>query len=279
MNWWQALILGIVEGITEYLPISSTGHLLVTQRLMGILQSTEADAFALCIQGGAIAAVLGLYRERVLGAFKGIVGKDADGKKLAFNLVAAFVPAVIIVLPLQKIIKKHLFGGNDWGLWPIIGAWLVGGIAILVVNAYREKRKQSDQPRLDLNQLTIKAAALIGVCQCVAAWPGTSRSLATIVGGILVGLSMQAAVEFSFLLGVLTLGAVTAKEGLEHGKLMLDTFGPIPLLIGFLSAWLSAAIAVKWMVGYLNKHGLNIFGYYRIAIAILVGAWVIFGQA
>ena len=108
-------------------------------------------------------------------------------------------------------------------------------------------------------------------------WPGTSRSLVTIVGGILVGLSMSAAVEFSFLLGVLTLTAATAKDALEHGREMLAAYGWLPLALGFVAAWLSAVLAVRWMVGYLNKHGLEVFGYYRIGLAIVVAALVLRG--
>jgi undecaprenyl-diphosphatase len=108
-------------------------------------------------------------------------------------------------------------------------------------------------------------------------WPGVSRSLVTIVGGILVGLSLPAAVEFAFLLGVVTLGAATAYDGLKHGQEMLEAFGPLPLFLGFLSAWISAVLAVKWMVAYLNKHGMQIFGYYRIALAVVVTALILGG--
>ncbi len=277
MTWWQALILGIVEGITEYLPISSTGHLLLTERALGIPQSNAADAFAICIQAGAIMAVLGLYRQRVFDMLAGLQGRNEAGRRLAINLVAAFTPAAALGLVLNKIIKKYLFAGDAWGLWPVISAWFVGGVAILAVNFYRSRRQATGAPRCGLDGLTVPLAVIIGVSQCLAMWPGTSRSLVTIVGGILVGLSMAAAVEFSFLLGVLTLSAATAKDAFEHGREMLAAYGWFSLGVGFVAAWIFAVLAVRWMVAYLNKHGLAIFGYYRIALAVIVAALVLRG--
>lgn len=277
MEWWQAIILGIVEGLTEYLPVSSTGHLLLTQRLLGIGSSTSADAFAICIQSGAILAVLGLYFGRVRQMTLGVLGRDREGLNLSINVLAAFLPAAIIGFALEKTIKRYLFG-EEFGLWPIVGAWFVGGVAILAVGAWLDRRRAESTPdRGRLVDLSVRAALIIGFIQCIAMWPGVSRSLVTIVGGLLVGLSLPAAVEFSFLLGLLTLTAATAYDGLKYGREMLDAFGALPLLLGLLAAWVSAFLAVKWMVGYLNRHGLAIFGYYRIAIAIVVAALILAG--
>lgn len=270
MEWWQAVILGLVEGLTEYLPVSSTGHLLLAQRLLGIGASDTADAFAICIQVGAIIAVLGLYFSHVRKMALGVLGKNPEGLRLAINIIAAFLPAAICGLILEKPIKKYLFGGDAWGMWPIVAAWLVGGIAILAVSYWKSGQK-TGAPKLGLADLTWRMAIIIGLIQCVAMWPGVSRSLVTIVGGLLVGLSLPAAVEFSFLLGVLTLSAATAYDGLKHGREMLESFGPLALLLGLLAAWVSAVLAVRWMVSYLNTHGMQIFGYYRIALAIVVG--------
>src|SRR5207253_1829133 len=154
------------------------------------------DAYAICIQAGAIVAVLILYFARIKQMLRGLVGKDAAGMRLVINLVVAFLPAAIIGGLLGKKIKKYLFAP-----WPIVVALLVGGVAILVVT-YLKKRKSpaADAPvGLSLESLTWKHAALIGLIQCMAMWPGTSRSLVTIVGGLLVGLSITAALEFSFL--------------------------------------------------------------------------------
>lgn len=278
MDIFQAFILGIVEGLTEYLPVSSTGHLLLTQRLLGIESSTSADAFAICIQAGAIIAVLGLYRARVLQMTQGLLGRNPEGKRLALAIVAAFFPAAIIGLALERPIKFYLFGGDAWGLWPIVAAWFFGGIAILVVSGWRRHSGAIRQAGVDLNQLTLRMALIIGFAQCIAMWPGVSRSLLTIVGGLLVGLSLPAAVEFSFLLGVVTLGAATAYDALKHGQEMLATYGAAPLIVGFAAAWLSAVLAIKWMVGYLKSHGLEIFGWYRVGLAIIVAAWLLLGS-
>jgi undecaprenyl-diphosphatase len=277
MNWWQALVLGLVEGITEYLPVSSTGHLLLAQRLMGIGQSEAADAFAICIQAGAIVAVLGLYRRHVWQMLQGVLGRNPAGLRLLTNIVTAFLPALACGAVFEKLVKKYLFGGQEWGLWPIIAAWLVGGIAILAVAWRRRARSPANETGYTIEELTWKMALVIGASQCIAMWPGTSRSLVTIVGGMLVGLRMSAAVEFSFLLGVLTLTAATAKDAVEHGSEIVAAYGATEIVLGFLAAWVSAVLAVKWMVSYLNRHGLGIFGYYRIALAIVVAALVWFG--
>ena len=275
MDYYQALILGLVEGLTEYLPVSSTGHLLLAQRMMGIPSSTASDAFAICIQAGAILAVLGLYRQRVAQMTLGLLGRNETGRRLLLNLVSAFVPAALLGLLLEKPIKKYLFGGDEWGLWPVVAAWLVGGIAILAVSFARKRRGDSPSTGLDLDQLTVRMALVVGFAQCIAMWPGVSRSLITIVGGVLVGLSLPAAVELSFLLGVITLTAATAYDTIKHGPEMLATYGAVPLLIGFGSAWLSAVLAVQWMVGYLKSHGMEIFGWYRVALAIAVTVWLL----
>ncbi len=282
MEWWQSFILGLVEGITEYLPISSTGHLLVVQRFLGIESSDEADAFAICIQAGAILAVLGLYKNRIGRMTAGLFGRDPEGLRLTWALVAAFLPAAIIGLLLNDWIKAYLFGGEKWGLWPTVAAWFIGGVAILVVDRWRRARAprpdhEVGRKGLDLAHLTWRMALVIGGIQCLAMWPGVSRSLVTIVGGILVGLSLPAAVEFSFLLGVLTLSAATLYDGLKYGGAMVELFGWPVLFIGAFAAWFSAVLAVKWMVAYLNRHGLALFGWYRIAIALVVGGLIAAG--
>lgn len=276
MALWQAAVLGVVEGLTEYLPVSSTGHLLVAQKLMGLGGASEADAeaanaYAICIQAGAIVAVLGLYRRRVGQAFRGF-GGDRLGRRLQSNLLAGFVPAAIIGLALNDLIKSHLFGP-----WPVVVAWFVGGVVILAVAWRRRQRGASPRAGMTLDELTWRLALIIGFAQCIAMWPGVSRSLITIVGGVLVGLSLPAAVEFSFLLGVVTLGAATCYDALKHGPLMAEAYSPASLILGMALALASAAIAVKWMVAYLNKHSMAVFGYYRIAIAIAVAALLLAG--
>ena len=270
----QAVVLGLVEGLTEYLPVSSTGHLLLAEKILGIGEDPDqspaqreqtkeaADAYTICIQAGAILAVLWLYFGRVKQILRGVAGRDLAGRRLLFNVLAGFLPAVFLGLLFNKVIKTYLFGP-----WPVVVAWLVGGLAILAVS--RRNRTQSPEKRLgrQLDDMTWRMALIIGVAQCIAMWPGVSRSLVTIVGGLLVGLTMEAAVEFSFLLGVVTLGAATAYDTLKHGHLMLQTFDHVSLIVGVVVAFLAAVLSIKWMVRYLSRHGLAIFGYYRVLIA------------
>ena len=288
MEIWQAILLGIIEGITEYLPISSTGHLIVAQRLMGIgtlseVDKLSADAFAICIQGGAILAVLGLYYKHVIRMIKGVFGQDPEGLKLAIAILVGFIPAAVLGVLLNDIIEQNLFG-----MWPVIAAWIVGGIGIIWTVSWRRKNPPRGNGR-DILKLAWQSALFIGLLQCVAMWPGTSRSLMTICGGLIVGLSVKAAVEYSFLLGVLTLTAATAKKaiwsiegaGAQYEswfggtRLMWETYGPAPLTVGIIAAAISAAFAVKWLVTFLQSHGLQGFGYYRIFVGVTVGILVL----
>jgi undecaprenyl-diphosphatase len=269
MDWWQACILGLVEGITEYLPVSSTGHLILAQRALGLANDSASHAFAICIQSGAIAAVLGLYVARVKRIANGFLGRDRDGLRLGLLVGAAFVPAAVVGLLFEDKIEEYLFG-----LWPIVAAWFVGGLALLFVPRLRSGVASGG---LALEQLTLRSAVFIGIFQCLALWPGTSRSLATIAGGLVIGLSMTAAVEFSLLLGLVTLLAATAHKALQSGPEMLEQYGVLNLSLGFLVAAISAAAAVKWMVGYLKRHGMTLFGTYRIVLAIAVAIAIVAG--
>ncbi len=281
MTTGQAIVLGIVEGLTEYLPVSSTGHLLMAERIMNIGKNSElsaaeqennktaADAYAICIQAGAIIAVLGLYFRRVLQMVQGVLGRNPAGFRMFINVVVGFLPAAVIGLLFNSIIKTYLFGP-----WPVVAAWFVGGVAILAVCS-RQKGSTVKSGGYTLENLTWKMSLIIGIAQCIAMWPGVSRSLVTIVGGVLVGLSLPAAVEFSFLLGVVTLGAATCYDGLKHGEVMLQTFDPYSLAFGLFFAFVAAVFSIKWMVSYLNSHSLAIFGYYRVALALVTGGLLI----
>ncbi len=267
MEPWQAIVLGLVEGLTEYLPVSSTGHLLVTQRLMGLPQDEASNAFAIAIQLGAIVAVLGLYRARVASMAKGMVGRDADGAKLARLVIVAFLPAAVLGLLFDDLIESYLFGP-----WPIVVAWIVGGLVMIWVTVRRPSRDGKG-----LDTLDARAAFLVGLAQCVAMWPGVSRSFATILGGLLVGLSMTAAIELSFLLGLVTLGAATAYAIVRHGDVMLAAYGPLPLALGFLAALVSAVLSVRFMVAWLEKRSLALFAVWRLVAAAVVAVLVLGG--
>ena len=285
MTLGQAVVLGAVEGVTEYLPVSSTGHLLLAQRVMGIgkdvrglAQAAEqtkaaADAYAICIQAGAIIAVLGLYAGRVRQMILGVAGRDATGLRLLICIAGAFAPAAVFGFLLDDLIKRYLFG-----LWPVVAAWFAGGAAILLADRYQHFRGSAAWLEgKSLEQLGLKMALAIGLAQCIAMWPGVSRSLVTIVGGVVVGLSLPAAVEFSFLLGVVTLGAATGYDALKHGQDMLQMFPADSIFAGLVAAFVFAVLSIKWMVAYLSRHGMALFGYYRIALALVVGLFLAFG--
>jgi undecaprenyl-diphosphatase len=267
MEIWQALILGIVEGITEYLPVSSTGHLLVAQRLLGIEASAAANAYAIAIQAGAIVAVIGLYWSRCLQMLQGVLGRHPEGLGLLARLVVAFVPAAVLGLLFDEAIEARLFGP-----WPIVAAWSLGGVLILAL-----PRRFLSGGDGEMTTMAWSAAVLIGFAQCAALWPGTSRSLATILGGLLAGLSLASAVEFSFLLGLLTLGAATSYKALDEGPAMLNEYGVGAIAAGFAAAWISAVLAVRWMVSWLQRRGLRLFGWWRLGAALAVSLLILTG--
>lgn len=258
----HAIVLGLLEGITEFLPVSSTGHLLVAQRAMGLATSgagKEAlDAYAISIQAGAILAVVALYPRRISTIFGGVV-RAGDGRLLLFALAAAFAPAAAVGFVAGDAIQSRLFG-----VGPVSVAWIAGGLVILAVS----RTAWAEGGVRQLEQLTVRHATIIGVAQVAALWPGVSRSLTTIVAALLLGYSMRAAVEFSFLLGLLTLSAATGFAALKDGHLIVATYGTAVPLIGVLVAFVSALVAVRWMVSFLTRRGLGGFGWYRIAIGV-----------
>ncbi len=285
MTPWQAIILGLVEGITEYLPVSSTGHLIIAAWLLGLDRPPEVkeavDAFTIIVQGGAILAVLGLYWPRVLSMLRGLIGRDPIGRRLFVNLLVAFLPAVVLGLLLDDLIDAHLFRPI-----PVIIALAVGGVVLIGIrpwqqSLHRSQREGESEKFITIDQLSWKQSLLIGAMQCVAMIPGTSRSMMSILGGMVVGLRPREAAEFSFLLGLPTLGGACvyklAKEATRDGPSLVERLGGwTPVLLGIAVATVSAAVAVKWLVGYLSRHDMAIFGWYRIVLAIVL-AWLVFG--
>jgi undecaprenyl-diphosphatase len=299
----EAIILGLVEGITEFLPISSTGHLILATNLLGLddtpAQKEAMDAFNIVIQGGAILAVLGLYRARVWQMIRGLLGRDAVGLKLFFNILIAFLPAAIIGVMLEATIEKHLFSPI-----PVLSALAVGGVAMIFIGRWQRRFFHGAAPGngrgvegaiahvkpraavdahsyVDLDHLTWQRALIIGLMQCLAMWPGTSRSMVTIVGGMLVGMRPRHAAEFSFLLGLPTLTGACVYKGAKNlmgeGPDMIETLGIVPLIVGFITATVAAALAVKWLVAFLNKHGLAAFGWYRLVLCAVLGTMIYAG--
>jgi undecaprenyl-diphosphatase len=277
LTWWKAAVLGIVEGVTEYLPISSTGHLLIASRLLGLPDEqgsaglAAVNTYAIAIQFGAILAVAGLFWRRIRDMLLGIVGRSDDGRHLLITLVIAFLPAAILGAAFDHKIESALFGP-----WPVVAAWIIGGILILVLERAGKiptgRPTQSGQTLI--TAITYRQALIIGFAQCAALWPGTSRSLATIIGALLVGVAMPAAVEFSFLLGFATLSAATGFKLLTDGGTLVEQFGVINPLIGAAFAFVSAVLAIRWLIGYLEHHDLSIFAWYRF-IAAGFAVWLL----
>jgi undecaprenyl-diphosphatase len=268
----KAIVLGAVEGVTEYLPVSSTGHLLVVERLLDLGKGAQKDAmdsYTIVIQVGAILAVLGLFWRRFVLMFEGLLGRSREGRSTLVALVVAFIPAAAVGQLFGDTIKDKLLEP-----WPVVVAWAAGSLAIFAFVRWGGRLRATTD---SLGAITIQQAALIGVAQTLALWPGTSRSLVTILAGLAVGLDLLAAVEFSFLLGFLTLSAATGYELLTNGKVIYDTFGFWQPLIGIVVAGITAVASVKWMVSYLQRHSLAVFGWYRLGAGAVTAILLISG--
>ncbi len=270
MNLVQAAILGAVEGLTEFLPVSSTGHLILAAHAMGLYGEVMSD-FEIVIQAGALLAVLWLYRARVLEVLRGIARPRSPGGRLLLGLLAAFLPAAVLGLLLHHAIEKHLFGPL-----PVSAALFVGGVVMVIFE--RRRRERGATPAYDaVDQIPLRVAFLIGVFQCASLWPGTSRSMVTILGALLLGCSAVAAAEFSFLLALPTLGAATLYDFLKSREALLSgaAVGPAAMVVGLVAAAIVAAIAIRGFIRWLTRHGLEPFGWYRIVLglALLALLW------
>lgn len=260
-----AIILGIVEGLTEYLPVSSTGHLILVSQLLGET-SEAAKAFDIVIQLGAILAVVVHYR-RLLGArLAGLLRRDIAAIRLATALAVGFVPAAAIGFLFHKLIKEKLFGSI-----PVAIALFAGGVLMIVVERVRARKQIKGL--VGLEHVTPGRALVIGLGQCFSLWPGSSRSMCTIVAGQAAGLSTGTAAEFSFLLALPTLGAATVYEGLKSRHELASSVGGAPFWTGMLVSFLVAWGVIAVFIRYLQRRGLEPFGYYRIALSLVV-LWV-----
>jgi undecaprenyl-diphosphatase len=262
-----ALILGIVEGLTEFLPVSSTGHLIVAGSFLGYT-GERAKVFEIVIQAGAILAVCWEFRARLIGAITGL-GNNPVAQRFVVNLIVAFIPAAVLGLLFAKAIKRHLFAPL-----PVALAFIVGALVILWVE--RRIRVAPSRVRIDdVDDMRWPDALKIGIAQAFALIPGTSRSGATIIGGMLFGLSRPAATRFSFFLAIPTLLAACAYDFLRNRALFSgqDLQG---LAIGFVAAFVAAFLSVRWLIRYVSRHDFVPFAWYRIAfgLLILVTAWM-----
>ena len=253
----KALILGIVEGVTEFLPVSSTGHLILAGDLLNF-NDDRGKLFEIVIQFGAILAVVWEYRQRLLVVARGAFS-DKAAQKFILNLFIAFLPLAILGLLFGKAIKANLFN-------PIAVAtsFIVGGLVIL----WAEKREHKIRVQ-DVEEMTSLDAVKMGLAQAFALIPGTSRSGSTIIGGLLFGLSRKAATEFSFFLAIPTLTAATAYQLYkERALLSFDDIGM--WVVGFVSAFVSAFLCVRWLLRFISSHDFIPFAWYRIAFGIVV---------
>lgn len=273
MDFLQAIILGIIEGITEFLPISSTGHLILTSNLLAIEQTEFVKTFEISIQSGAILSVIFLYRRTIMRDFEMIK-----------RVLIAFIPTAIIGITAYKFIKQYLIGNSE----VVLGSLFLGGIVLIAVEflimrgregVVRERTERSEGARLQAKRtgvgadlqykLSYERAFIIGLFQSVSMIPGVSRAAATIIGGLIVGLPRKTAVEFSFLLAVPTMLAATALDFKEVNILHLTSYQLTSLTVGFITSFIVALISIRWLVKYVQNHNFIAFGIYRIMLSII----------
>jgi len=274
----RAIITGTVEGVTEYLPVSSTGHMIISDTLLGVPKYPDvtvagladrkgravsleriADDYIVIIQLGAILAVFVAFFGRISTLVSGLCRWESPSIDLAKAIIVAFIPAALLGLLFKDAITAYLFSVEV-----VAAALLVGGLVILVAEHLLPKTAvvQSDE----VAAIGWRSALTVGLCQCFALIPGTSRSLATILGGRLAGLSHAAATEFSFLVGLLTLSAASVYKMWSLGPALTQVYPAGPASVGLLVAAVTAFVSVKWLVGYVSRNGLGVFAWYRIAL-------------
>ena len=270
----KAALMGIVEGLTEFLPISSTGHLILAGSLLGLTGET-AKVFEIAIQTGAMFAVIWEYRERLRSTLGGL-GREATANRFALNVLIAFIPAVVLGLLFGKVVKEHLFHPV-----PVAMAFIVGGLIILWVEA-RHKRLYGDLDLAGGRRARIETvddmgpldALKVGLIQCLALIPGTSRSGATIIGGMLLGFSRKSSTEFSFFLGIPTLMGAGAYSLWKQREFLHA--GDLPMFaVGLVFAFFSALLCIRWLIRFVSTHNFVGFAWYRIVFGgiVLLTAW------
>jgi undecaprenyl-diphosphatase len=272
-----ALLLGIVEGLTEYLPVSSTGHLVLAGHLLGLPDADPAtSSFEIVVQLGAILAVVAHYRELLVRRVRGLWSRDPISLRLLAALAIAFAPTAAAGLLLRKTIKAHLFG-----VLPVAIALIVGGVAMIVIERILRRRRlvpAAGRTSLvgdeGLEHVTPPRAFAIGLAQCLSLWPGASRAMCTILAGELAGLSTATAAEFSFLLALPTLGAATVYEASKARHVLASNVGGLSLVVGLLASFVVAWAVIASFLKYLRRHGLEPFGWYRIALGLAV-LWLV----
>ncbi|WP_332876660.1 undecaprenyl-diphosphate phosphatase [Massilia sp. S19_KUP03_FR1] len=264
----KAIIMGLVEGFTEFLPISSTGHLIVAGSLLNFT-GEKVKTFEIAIQAGAMLAVMWEFRARISAVLGGMFN-DRRQQKFLLNVVVAFLPAAILGLMFSKMIKAKLFAPA-----PVAIAFIVGGLFILWAEK-RHKMLPGESRIASVDDMSVLDALKVGCCQAFALIPGTSRSGATIIGGMLFGLSRTAATEFSFFLAIPTLLGATVYSLYKDRALL--SMADLPLFgIGGIAAFVSAFLCVRWLLRYISSHDFTIFAWYRIVFGLFILTSVHFG--
>lgn len=249
-----ALLLGLIEGMTEFLPVSSTGHLILFGDILGF-EGPPGKTFEISIQLGAILAICWLYRGKLAATASGLIRREAKDWRFAIGILLAFLPAMVLGALFHSFIKEKLFNPHSVSI-----ALIIGGIIILLVERLRPTPRYHS-----IEEFSLPLCLKIGLCQCLALIPGTSRSGATIIGALLLGADRKAATEFSFFLAIPTMFAATAFDLFENRHLLsLDNIQLIA--VGFIAAFISALIVVRWVVAYISKHGFTPFAIYRIIL-------------
>jgi undecaprenyl-diphosphatase len=267
MPVYIAVVLGIIEGLTEYLPVSSTGHLELAGHMLGLPDDAATSSFEIVIQLGAILAVVVHYRTLLTDRVRGLFRHEAESYRLALALAIAFAPAAVAGLLFRKVIKAHLFKPL-----PIAAALIIGGVAMIVIERIRARRGATGEDGLD--RVTPGRALAIGLGQCISLWPGSSRSMCTIVAGQLSGLSTATAAEFSFLLALPTLGAATVFEAYKARNELTAHGGGVNLTVGLVVSFFVAWAVIASFLKYLRARGLEPFGWYRIVVGV-IALWVL----
>jgi len=270
----KVIIMGIVEGLTEFLPISSTGHLILAGSLLNFT-GEKVKVFEIVIQAGAMLAVCWEYRHRIIDVIRNF-SSDVAARRFVANLLVAFLPAVVLGLLFGKMIKAHLFAPV-----PVALAFIIGAFVILIVD--RRNRLNVDSLRIhSVDEMTMLDAFKVGCAQCFALIPGTSRSGASIIGAMAFGLSRQAATEFSFFLAIPTLFGATIYSLYKERALL--SVADLPMFgVGALAAFISAFFCVRWLLRYISSHDFTIFVWYRIVFGVLIlisaaTGWVVWAE-
>lgn len=254
---WKTVLIGVVEGLTEFLPVSSTGHIILAEELLHF-QGPPGKVFEIVIQLGAILAVCFLYRQKLWTTGLGVLRREKPALRFAATIVVAFLPAAIVGVMAHKYIKTVLFNP-----WVVAVALIVGGVAILVIERFAQR------PRIKtVDEVDLKTAFLIGLCQCLAMVPGVSRAGSTIMGARVFRVDRAAAAEFSFFLAIPTMIGATVYDLYKNWSILSWDHGAV-IALGFAAAFVSAALVVGAFVRFISRHGFAVFAWYRIAIGAL----------